>query len=267
MSGEPPLVLRAPAKLNLVLSVGPVRSDGYHRLSTLFQAIDLYDELVLEPAAETTVEGFAADTLVRAALDALGETRRVLLTKRIPVAAGLGGGSSDAAAILRGLRGERPVNDLYAIARRLGADVPFFLSGCETALGSGRGDHIHPLPDFPRGHAFVLLPQSEGLSTAEVFARARASDIFPALHGDLVRGVHIARDPSGVAALVRNDLQPVVLGLRPELEHELERLRGAGALAAAVTGSGPTAFGVFADRAAAEAAAEAIPGAIAASPI
>ena len=266
MSGEP-LVLRAPAKLNLVLTVGPRRSDGYHRLSTLFQAIDLYDELVLEPAAETTVEGFPGDTLVRAALDALGETRRVLLTKRIPVAAGLGGGSSDAAAILRALRGERPVNDLYAIARELGADVPFFLSGCETALGSGRGDHIHPLPDFPRGHAFVLVPQAAALSTAEVFSHARPSDIFPALHGDLVRGVHTARSRAAVAAMVRNDLQPVVLELRPELDGELERLRAAGALAAAVTGSGPTVFGVFADRASAETAAAGIPGAIAASPI
>lgn len=266
MSAEP-LLLRAPAKLNLVLTVGPRREDGYHRLSTLFQAIDLYDQLVLEPAADTVVDGFPDDTLVRAALDALGETRRVVLTKRIPVAAGLGGGSSDAAAILRALRGERPVNDLYAIARRLGADVPFFLSGCETALGSGRGDHIHPLPDFPRGHAFVLIPQAEGLATAEVFARARPSGIFAALHGDLVRGVHTARGPAGVAALVRNDLQPAVLELRPELQAELDRLRAAGALAAAVTGSGPTVFGLFADRVAAEAAAAQIPGAIAASPV
>ena len=267
MMAPEPLVLKAPAKLNLVLSVGPLRSDGYHRLSTLFQAIDLYDELELHPAAETVVEGFAQDTLVTAALDALGETRRVSLTKRIPVSAGLGGGSSDAAAILRALRGERSVNELYAIARALGADVPFFLSGCETALGSGRGDHIHALPDFPRGHAFVLVPASEGLSTAEVFARAVPSDIFPALHGDLVRGVHTARDAAGVARLVRSDLEPVVLALRPELGESLARLRGEGALAAAVTGTGPTVFGLFPARADADRAAAAIPGAIAASPV
>ena len=262
-----PLRLRAPAKLNLVLTVGPRRSDGYHRLSTLFQAIDLYDELEIEPADEIVVEGFAEDTLVRAALDALGETRRVRLTKRIPVAAGLGGGSSDAAAVLRALRGERPVNELYAIARELGADVPFFLSGCETALGSGRGDRIHALPDFPRGHAFVLVPASRGLSTAEVFALARPSEIFPALHGDLVRGVHMVRDAAGVAALVRNDLEPVVLERRPELAEPLARLRAEGALAAALTGSGPTVFGVFGGRADAERAAAAIPGGIAASPV
>src|ERR1700675_1952558 len=99
------LRLRAPAKLNLVLTVGPRRTDGHHRLSTLFQAIDLYDELEIEPASETSDAGFADATLVAAALDALGEPRRVRLTKRIPVAAGLGGGSSDAAAVLRGLRG------------------------------------------------------------------------------------------------------------------------------------------------------------------
>lgn len=267
MTGGDVLRLRAPAKLNLVLTVGPVRTDGYHRLSTLFQAIDLYDDIELEPAAETTVEGFEGDTLVRGALEALGETRRVRLTKRIPVAAGLGGGSSDAAAVLRALRGDRPVNELYAIARSLGADVPFFLSGCETALGSGRGDHIHALPDFPRGHAFVLVPATEGLPTAEVFARARPSDIFPALHGDLVRGAHMVRDAAGVARLVRNDLEPVALELRPELAEPLARLRAEGALAAALTGSGPTVFGVFPGRAQAERAAAAIPGAIAASPV
>ncbi len=178
------MIVRAPAKVNLVLRVGPVREDGYHRLATLFQAIDLYDELELEPATETTVEGFPDDTLVSRALAALGETRRVRLTKRIPVAAGLGGGSSDAAAVLRALRGERDVNELYAIARELGADVPFFLSGCETAIGTGRGDRIEPAVDFPRDHAFVLVPAdrasrrptcSPGRSPTPCFPRCAAT--------------------------------------------------------------------------------------------
>jgi 4-diphosphocytidyl-2-C-methyl-D-erythritol kinase len=259
--------VRAPAKLNLVLRVGPRRSDGYHRLSTLFQAIDLFDELELEPAPETVVEGYPDDTLVRAALAALGEARRVRITKRIPVAAGLGGGSSDAAAVLRALGGERDVNELYAIARSIGADVPFFLSGCETALGSGRGDRIHALPDFPRGHAFLLVPQGRGLSTAEVFAGARPSDVFPAVHGELIRRVHTARTPAAVAAMVVNELEPSVLELRPELARVLADVRAAGALAAAVTGSGPTVFGVFSDRAEAERAAAGIPGSMAASPL
>ena len=260
------MIVRAPAKVNLVLRVGPVREDGYHRLATLFQAIDLYDELDLEPAAETSVEGFD-DTLITAALAALGETRRVRLTKRIPVAAGLGGGSSDAAAVLRALRGDRDVNELYAIARDLGADVPFFLSGCETAIGAGRGDRIEPAVDFPRGHSFVLLPSATGLSTAEVFAHSRPNEIFPAVRGDLVRAVHTTRTPADVGRLLANDLEPTVLELRPELAASLERVRAAGALGVAVSGSGPTVFGVFEDRGAAERAALEIPGAIAASPL
>lgn len=259
--------VHAPAKLNLVLRVGPVRRDGYHQLSTLFQAVDLYDELDIEPAALTEVTGFDADTLVRGALDALGEARRVRIEKRIPVAGGLGGGSSDAGAVLRALRGARPINELYEIARGLGADVPFFLSGCETAIGTGRGDRIHALPDFPRSHAFVLVPSATGLATAEVFARARPHDAFPAVHGELVRRVHMARSPADVGAMLVNDLEPIVLQLRPELRETLDRLRGAGALGTAVTGSGPTVFGVFDDRAAADRAAAEVPGGIAASPV
>ena len=261
------MIVRAPAKLNLVLRVGPVRSDGYHQLSTLFQAIDLADELRIEPAERTTVDGFAGDTLVRAALDALDERRAVRIDKRIPVAAGLGGGSSDAAAVLRALRGERTPNELHEIARGLGADVPFFLSGCETAIGTGRGDRIHALPDFPRGHAFVLVPGQRGLSTAEVFQRARPNEVFPAVHGDLVRRVHMVRSPADVARMLVNELQPWVLELRPEVGESLAALEDAGALAVAVTGSGPTAFGVFPDRADADAAAARITGGIATSPL
>ena len=259
--------VRAPAKLNLVLRVGPLRSDGYHRVTTLLQAVDLFDELELEPADETLVEGFPDYTLVRAALDALGETQRVRIHKRIPVAAGLGGGSSDAGAVLRALAGGRDANELHEIARGIGSDVPFFLSGCETAMGSGRGDRIQALPDFPRDHAFVLVPQEAGLGTPEVYARAQPNEVFPAVHGELIRRVHTARSPAGVADMVVNELQPAVLELRPELQRVIDEVRGAGALASAVTGSGPTVFGVFADRAAAERAAAKIPGGIAVSPL
>ena len=127
------------------------------------------------------------------ALAALGETRRVVLRKRIPVAAGLGGGSSDAAAVLRALRGDRDPNELHAIARALGADVPFFLTGAEAGFGTGRGDRIQPLPEFPRGHAFVLVPSDRGLATAEVFAACEPNPIFRAVEGDLVRAMHTVR--------------------------------------------------------------------------
>ena len=261
------MIVQAPAKVNLVLRVGPRRADGYHRLATLFAALDLHDELTIEPAAETLVEGFP-DTLVTRALELLGETRRVTIAKRIPAAAGLGGGSSDAAAVLRALAGDREVAELYAIARELGSDVPFFLSGLEVALATGRGDLLTPLPDFPRRcYALVLVPAAEGLPTAEVYAASEPNPLFEAVRGDLVRGVHTARDAAGVAALVANDLEPVALRLRPELGEVLDELRGRGALAAAVSGSGPTVFGVVADRAAAERLAAEIPGALAASPL
>jgi 4-diphosphocytidyl-2-C-methyl-D-erythritol kinase len=261
------MILRAPAKVNLCLRVGPLRSDGYHRLTTLFQAIDCYDELELEESPETVVEGFPDDTLVAAALAALGETRRVRLEKRIPVAAGLGGGSSDAAAVLRALRGEREPNDLHAIARSLGADVPFFLTGAEAGFGTGRGDRIQPLPDFPRGHAFVLVPSDRGLSAGEVFAASQPNPIFRAVEGDLVRAMHTVRRAEDVAALMANDLEPAVLALRPEVAGALAALGREGALAQIVTGSGPTAFGLFPHRQAAEAAAARIPGGFAASPV
>jgi 4-diphosphocytidyl-2-C-methyl-D-erythritol kinase len=261
------VIVRAPAKVNLCLRVGPLRSDGYHRLTTLFQAIDVYDELELEEAGETVVEGFPDDTLVRGALEALGETRSVRLDKRIPVAAGLGGGSSDAAAVLRALRGERDPNELHAIARSLGADVPFFLTGAETGFGTGRGDRIRPLPDFPRGHAFVLVPGERGLSAGEVFAACEPNPIFRAVEGDLVRAMHTVRRVSDVAALMANDLEPAVLELRPEVSAALAALEAEGALAQIVSGSGPTAFGLFAHRQAAEAAAARIAGALAASPV
>jgi 4-diphosphocytidyl-2-C-methyl-D-erythritol kinase len=259
--------VRAPAKVNLCLRLGPLRPDGYHRVTTLVQAVDLYDELELEPAAETVVEGFPADTLVRAALAALGETRRVLLEKRIPVAAGLGGGSSDAAAVLRALRGERTPNELHELARAIGTDVPFFLSGAETGFCTGRGDRVVALPDFPRGHAFVLVPSAEGVATGEVYAASTPNPAFRAVEGELIRRMHTVRRVEDVAKLIANDLEPAALGLRPGIAAALAALRDAGALAAQVTGSGPTAFGLFPHREAAEQAAAGIPGALAVSPV
>jgi len=258
--------VRAPAKLNLCLRLGPLRPDGYHRVTTLVQAIDVYDELELEPAAETAVEGFAEDTLVTAALEALGETRRVHLEKRIPVAAGLGGGSSDAAAVLRALRGERSPNELHELARAIGTDVPFFLSGAETGFCTGRGDRVQALPDFPRGHAFVVVPAA-GLSTADVYSASEPNPAFRADEGELIRRMHTVRRAADVAALMANDLEAAALRLRPEVAGALEQLRGAGALAAQVSGSGPAAFGLFEHRDAANAAATGIKGALTASPV
>ena len=260
------MILTAPAKINLCLRLGPPRADGFHRITTLFAAIDLSDRLELEPADAIAVEGFD-DTLVTRALTALGEQRRVRLEKRIPVAAGLGGGSSDAAAVLRALRGRRPVSELYEIARSLGSDVPFFLSGLEVALATGRGDVLRPLPAFPRGYGLLLVPSAQGLSTADVYAASQPNPIYAAAQGDLIRAVHTARSAADVAALVANDLQPAALSLQPGIAASLDAVRAAGALAAAVSGSGPTVFGVFPDPAAAEAAGAGVPGSIATRPV
>jgi 4-diphosphocytidyl-2-C-methyl-D-erythritol kinase len=257
------VILRAPAKINLCLRVGPLRDDGFHRITTLFAALELHDTLELELADETEVLGFPADTLVARALAALGETRRVRLEKRIPVAAGLGGGSSDAGAVLRGLAGGHTVDELYEIARALGSDVPFFLSGLEVALATGRGDVLRPLPEFPRGLGVLLVPDDEGLSTADVYAASQPNPIYPAVQGDLIRGVHTVRSPQDVARLVANDLEEAACTLRPAIRATLAAVREAGALSAAVSGSGPTVFGLFADEAAARAAAGAVPGSIA----
>jgi 4-diphosphocytidyl-2-C-methyl-D-erythritol kinase len=259
--------LTAPAKINLCLRVGPPRGDGYHRLATVFAALELCDELELEPAQETVVEGFPEDTLVRGALEQLGERRRVRLTKRIPVAAGLGGGSSDAAAVLRALRGERSVNELYEMARRLGSDVPFFLSGLEAALATGRGDVLEPLPAFPRDYGVLLVPARDGLATADVYAATEPNPIFEAVRGDLIRAVHSVRTAAGVARLVANDLEPAAVRLCPELAGTLEQVRSAGALAAAVSGSGPTVFGIFETPAAARTAAASVSNSIPTRPV
>jgi 4-diphosphocytidyl-2-C-methyl-D-erythritol kinase len=254
------VILTAPAKINLCLRLGPPRADGFHRITTLFAAIEMSDRLELEPADETTVEGFD-DTLVTRALEALGERRRVRLEKRIPVAAGLGGGSSDAAAVLRALRGRRPVSELYEIARSLGSDVPFFLSGLEVALATGRGDVLRPLPDFPRGYGLLLVPSAQGLSTADVYAASEPNPIYAAVQGDLIRAVHTARSAADVAALVGNDLQPAALSLQPLLRRALAAGKEHGALGAIVSGSGPTCAFLASDADAASELAVGITGA------
>src|SRR6266480_3469890 len=123
---------------------------------------------------------------------------RVRLEKRIPVASGLGGGSSDAAAVLRVLRGERTPNELHEIARGLGTDVPFFLTGAETGFCTGRGDRVQALPEFPRGHAFVVVPSAAGLSTADVYAASTPNPAFRAVEGDLIRRMHTVRRTADV---------------------------------------------------------------------
>jgi 4-diphosphocytidyl-2-C-methyl-D-erythritol kinase len=243
------------AKLNLALVVGPLRSDGKHEVVTVLQAIDLHDDVELEPARELAVDGFEDDTLVAAALEALAERAgvvpawRVRVEKRIPVAAGLGGGSSDAAAALRlandGLAEPVSHEELHEVATRLGADVPFFLRA-GSQLGTGDGADLSQL-DLPTDYVvLVVLPGGEQKeSTASVYRRfddGRGYEGFDERSAELrqvLEGVEVARD---LSRLPRNDLA------YSPLSDELLRL---GAFRADVTGAGPAVYGLFEDEPAA----------------
>jgi 4-diphosphocytidyl-2-C-methyl-D-erythritol kinase len=263
------VTVRVPAKINLQLSVGPARADGYHPLVTLFHAVSLFDEVTVRPADkmalsvtgedvaavpadESNLAWRAARALARAASVRTGGVR-LEIRKRIPVAAGLAGGSADAAATLVAC------NELWQtglsqralaeIAAELGSDVPFSLVG-GTAVGRGRGEQVTPALAAGDYHWALAFARS-GLSTAQVYAtcdrlrEARAkvgvqqSAAAPALNTELMTALR-SGDPSRVGPLLTNDLQPAALSLRPGLRRTLAVGREHGALGAIVSGSGPT---------------------------
>jgi 4-diphosphocytidyl-2-C-methyl-D-erythritol kinase len=265
---------RAYAKLNLVLHVGPPGDDGMHPLCSLFASIDLTDELTGGPSdgAEDTIEcagveepnlGIAAIAAFRERVDGNLPPVHVRIDKRIPVAAGLGGGSADAAAVLRlvnRLAGEplAPA-ELNELAAQLGSDVPSQLEP-RHAVVHGTGEFVEPI-ELP-ALAAVLVPARDGLSTRAVYAELdRLGGARERLDPAPLRRLSAAT-PAELASALENDLQRAALALRPELEETLGRIRAAGALGAAVSGSGPTCFGLFSDRAAAERAARSLEGAL-----
>jgi 4-diphosphocytidyl-2-C-methyl-D-erythritol kinase len=248
----------APAKLNLALVVGPRGANGKHELCTVYQRIDLCDRIELEAASRLVVRGFADDTLVTASLELLAARAGVeprwsaRLTKRIPVAAGLGGGSSDAATALRLANKTLPepldVPQLQALAAELGADVPSFLSS-GPQLGEGDGTRLMPL-DLPQDYwVVVVLPRdTQKESTAAVYERFDARDGaggWEARRDELRARLASILRPRDLAALPPNDLASSPLA---------EHLRALGAFRADVTGAGPAVYGLFHHRAAAEAA-------------
>jgi len=256
------LVLRPPAKINLTLRVGPLRGDGFHDVRTLLQSIALSDTLTVTarrgpfalaaggpgvPTDETNLVSRAAAALWRA-LGRDGEPRdaHVKLVKQIPLAAGLGGGSADAAAALVALNvvweGRRSRRDLARIGGTLGADVPFFLQG-GTALGAGRGDEIYPVDDAARLGVVIIKP-SFGVATADAYRwldedRAAGVADAPAVSREVDLGW-----AAGPIALV-NDLQGPVARRHAPVDDIVETLAKAGALGAAMTGSGSAVFGLF----------------------
>jgi 4-diphosphocytidyl-2-C-methyl-D-erythritol kinase len=262
------MLLHAPAKLNLCLFLGRTREDSLHELCSLFEPLALADliELSEAEADEVRCPMVAGENLAARALAALREAGweraplRVEIEKRVPVAAGLGGGSADAAAVLRLAAGE--VADLPRLAAELGADVPSQLRP-SLALVRGAGERVEPLPE-PVPHAVVLLPGGGGLATAEVFAEAdrlglgRDAEELEALAIRLREVASAGASPLSYPELLVNDLEPAARSLRPAIGEALEQLREVGAPVALLGGSGPTAVGVFAGLAAARAAAAAI---------
>jgi 4-diphosphocytidyl-2-C-methyl-D-erythritol kinase len=256
-----PVTVRVPAKVNLHLSVGPARGDGYHELVTVFHAISLHDEVTATPARDLSIgiSGEGADEL-SATEDNLAWKAAVLLAQRagvqpavrldlakgIPVAGGLAGGSADAAATLVacdalwGCGLDRA--ELLELAAELGSDVAFALTG-GTALGTGRGERLTPALAAGRWH-WVLAVAGEGLSTPQVYGeldRLRATtELPPAGPPDRLINALRVHDPAALGRLLANDLQAPALALRPELRRTLRVGGDLGALGAVVSGSGPT---------------------------
>jgi 4-diphosphocytidyl-2-C-methyl-D-erythritol kinase len=269
--------LDAPAKVNLGLRIVGRRADGYHELESLFVPVDLADAIALriESASAASVSlSLAGDAsgappgddnlaarAARTFLARSGVRARVAiaLNKRTPVAAGLGGGSSDAAAVLRGLAqafsGALPDAALEEIALGLGADVPFFLTPC-PAWVTGIGERRAPVRGAPR-LALLLANPGEALATAEVFRAFDALDAPTTPRAGAPRD--LARelaDDAALAARLVNDLEEPAVRLCPPIARLRAQLRQSGARAVGMSGSGATLFGVYADRAAAERAAE-----------
>lgn len=259
------LALRAPAKLNLSLFLGGRREDGLHEIRSIFHPLALADRLAVSRAAsdEVLCDPIERDELGAHALAALRERGwsspplRIEIEKRIPIAAGLGGGSADAAAVLR--LGAAELGELTDVAAHLGADVPSQLQP-RAALVSGAGERVEPL-DPSRELGVLLLPLRAGLETAEVFAEAdrlgipRSADELTAMEARLREASADGFDPFSYPDLAVNDLEPAALSLRPEVGEALDQVRALGAGIAAVTGSGPTVFGLFRSRAGAVGAA------------
>ena len=259
----------APAKVNLRLVVFGREASGYHRIATVFQLLELADRLELEAAEGDGIEleltgvhrgalGPPEENLaVRAAyafngaLSAHGRRPlgvRIALRKNVPHGAGLGGGSSDAAAVLRGMNrlGGHPLSgaELMRIGASLGSDVPFFVSGASRALGTGRGERILPLEPLPTREVILALPV-EPVSTPWAYdrlARARAA-------AGCAAPEYTSRPPpgcwSGVAADAVNDFEVVLFPLRPDLAEIRGALAAAGACPSLLTGTGSALFGVF----------------------
>ena len=258
-----PVKVRVPAKINLHLGVGPLRDDGFHELVTIYHAIALYDDLTARPADSLalTMDGEGAGQLALddtnlvirtvktfAAVTGREPHARLHLRKQIPLAAGLAGGSADAAATLvacDALWGTGYTReDLASVAATLGSDIPFLVLG-GTALGTGRGETVNPVLAPGNAWHWVVAVADSGLSTPDVYReldRLRSVGAAPAPIGapdDMLAALR-QREASELAKCLGNDLQAAAVSLRPALAKTLAAGTEAGALAGLVSGSGPT---------------------------
>ena len=256
----------APAKINLCLHVLGKRPDGYHDLAMLMQRISLYDRLEISlgaepgirvscagvtlPAGDENIAAKAARRMLELAASQDGV--EIVIDKRIPVAAGLGGGSSDAAAVLLALNEMLGLNlsrqRLQVEGARLGADVPFFVFGAD-AWATGIGDVLTAVPPLPRLWYVLVNPQL-AVSTAWVYQNLRLTT-----KGVDVKLPRLLGTGEGLVRLLHNDLETVTIGRHPELAELKARLMSLGATGALMSGSGPTVFGLFADESSARTAA------------
>ncbi|MBN1595903.1 4-(cytidine 5'-diphospho)-2-C-methyl-D-erythritol kinase [candidate division FCPU426 bacterium] len=251
------LQVKAPAKVNLVLQVMHKRQDGYHALKTVMHTLELADEVLLTPrrgglrvTCDHPEVPAGPENLAYRAAEALAEAYgkrpdvHIHIRKRIPPAAGLGGGSSDAAAVLRGLASWWRIKEkkkLLAIARSLGSDVPFFLyGGC--ALGTGRGEIIHPWPAVP-GILMAVLNPGFPVATAEVYNKFRLGLTRKKACINMMRLAVREKNPGKIGEKLRNDLEKVTASLYPHIGEMKADLLACGASAVLMSGSGPSVFG------------------------
>jgi 4-diphosphocytidyl-2-C-methyl-D-erythritol kinase len=268
------LVEKAPAKINLQLSVGPRRADGYHELASVMQTVDVCDTLTvtahtgggmsltcnhpdLSPGEDNLAYRAAALFFQRTGIPMDGVT--IHLHKVIPMQAGLGGGSADAAAALRALRRlyapALPDSELEAMAAALGSDVPFCVRG-GTALAAGRGEKLSPLPPLPKCWAVLVKPH-EAYSTGAMYRRIDDSACYDPLDAAPMVSALAAGDLSGVCAAMTNTFEKV---LPPDAATAAlcSQLMAQGAMGAMLSGSGSAVFGLFASREGAAQAAAAL---------
>ena len=265
---------RAYAKINIGLDVLRRRADGYHEVKMIMQTVDIYDELVLERRKEPGIElrmdnsdlPSGGDNLICRAANLLFREKKITegvnisLTKRIPIAAGMAGGSADAAAALRGLNElfdmGYSLKELQALGVGLGADIPYCLAG-GTMLSEGIGEILTPLPAPPAAHLVIAKPDIN-VSTAFVYGNLHADRL--AWHPDIDGMIAALQkgDLDGITGRLGNVLETVTVKAHPVIEQIKELLRKQGAENALMSGSGPTVFGIFKEKETAARAAEAV---------